>query len=523
MFSRNSYFKIPVDIIISPGQALLILMDKYKDHPELLSELKSLYLVGVEDQESATRIQQLFNDDALVNYRISFKPKIISEDPTRRFFETYLSYLTLYSSIKDIDEEKLNFTLNEIFSLLLPGQQNGVLKYFHEKKPAQANNPTLEFQDTMFKIDSHKSFSFFCDSDKIKLNLLNLLAYTSMFLSQNEEMDLPLNVFSEGYYGRKNRGRIEKPRREQTAVRSCGLGLMKSYMPLPQCDFLYNEEISTYYRIADRNTFIKNSKWAIDNFSKLVHPFSASISGTVLALIRVLAHFHQADQLQFNDADEFKTLYKCCISLLLFSSGGHSLHEFVAPINIAKIQDYFQLMDGFSDINLKSLFLDGNEMAFDLAINKTINYNKLILNKKFVNSDINNQVSMDSTFLVNKLEIIEKLSKIKVQFFQKMAKINFLSDVVNDIGNLICSANAKISQNDCNSDSIIEDIFAELQREMHEKIKSETQDIMKIFAIKNLSSHKLLSQEHEFISNFVNELSSYNHLDPETSNTSPNI
>ncbi len=492
MFTRCTYFKIPVKIDISPGQALLILIDKYDSNITLVNELKSLYLLGAEDEKSRARIKLLLRDKALVNYNISFEPIIISEDPTRRYFESYLSYFTLYSSINKLEKEDLEFTSKKMY-LMLPVKKQSKINNFLTKKPKDSQMK-IEFQDNSFKINSHPSFDIFSNPNKLKLNKLNLMAYMAVILIQNQK-GLPLRIYTKGYYPIENNSRIIKSNKDQKDLRSCGLGLMKSYMDLPKNDLLFNEDVSNYTRVTDRNSFKENSPWADYFFSKLVHPFSASISGTILAFIRFLAYLYDNEELRFDDAEKLKTLFKCYISLLLFSSGGHSLYEFIAPINIPEVQEHFRLFKGFADINLNSLFLQENTAEFDMALYQTIEYNKLILNKKWVNLDINILISGESQFLAKKIEIMDNLNSIKKKFINK-TNILFLVDTKREIISDIDSAIANISKNTCKNDYLIEEITTKLQTEIDNKISSNTKELMKIFEINDLSSHSKLDQEN---------------------------
>ncbi|MBA2656505.1 MAG: hypothetical protein H0U70_05905 [Tatlockia sp.] len=506
MFSRYSYFKTPIKVSISPGQALLILIQKYQSTIDLKNELKSLYLSGADSPITAKRIKQLFIDECLENYQISFDSIIISEDPTRRFFETNLSYFTLSSSLKNVDDYKLEKTLKYIFSRLTAQQKTVVNTNFQSKNINSNCSTTAEFHDAFLKIKHHKCFEIFSKNDKIKMISLNQFAYLSLYLAQNETLALPLNIFKKGYYKTKHRSRITKSEQEQKEVRSCGLGLMKSYMPLPRSNLVFDENISKHTRVADRNSFDPESKWARDNFSRLVHPFSASISGTILAFIRVLADLYDCQQLKYTQTRELKTLFKCYISLLLFNSGGHSLHEFVAPINLPEIQDYFKSIRGFSELNLKSMFLTGNEEVFDLALNEALVYNCLILNKKKVNATIAELSNIPRKFLPLKLEVLDNLYRIKELLEHKTLYIFILHDLSKEAVSLISSCIINLSEKSCSDPSIIAKIIQKLHFEMLKKINFEIKALMEIFVLTDLFSHKTLNREYNYFCEIINNL-----------------
>lgn len=89
--------------IISPGQALLILIDHYKNDPEKWQNLKNLYLVGIDSSDNEEKINNYLQDSLLSNYVISSTPKDINKDPVRRFFETHLAWETLQCAIDKIE------------------------------------------------------------------------------------------------------------------------------------------------------------------------------------------------------------------------------------------------------------------------------------------------------------------------------------------------------------------------------------------------------------------------------------
>ena len=71
---------------------------------------------------------------------------------------------------------------------------------------------------------------------------------------------------------------------------------------------------------------------------------------------------------------ELKVYLQCFISLLLYQSGGHTLHELLYPLTLPEIKENFLFINEFNKINMQSLFQTANEQAFDKALNDTILY-----------------------------------------------------------------------------------------------------------------------------------------------------
>lgn len=76
------------------------------------------------------------------------------------------------------------------------------------------------------------------------------------------------------------------------------------------------------------------------------------------------------------------------VSALLFNAGGHSLHEFVAPLGLTQVQEEFADIDGFNTLDLEELFLNSNKDAFDRALDKAIRYNEHMLKKSAVKEEL---------------------------------------------------------------------------------------------------------------------------------------
>src|SRR5438128_1292501 len=103
-------------IRLSPGQAILILIEKYRNklttllkNPEktvfineqiknlesYLEKLYLLYLSGIKSEEDSSEFRKAMADESLQKYIIVYDYEEIDNDPTRRYFETHLAAATL--------------------------------------------------------------------------------------------------------------------------------------------------------------------------------------------------------------------------------------------------------------------------------------------------------------------------------------------------------------------------------------------------------------------------------------------
>lgn len=117
---------------------------------------------------------------------------------------------------------------------------------------------------------------------------------------------------------------------------------MKSHMFLPYDDIACRKTVFPLIKPSDQASFIEDSVWTRDNFTRLVHHFSNSISGTMLSQLRVYLKFKSNGINTFTQSLEKLALYsQLSIAAMLYYSGGHSLHEFVAPLTLEATQFYF--------------------------------------------------------------------------------------------------------------------------------------------------------------------------------------
>ncbi|MCW8460344.1 hypothetical protein [Fluoribacter dumoffii] len=467
---------------ISVGQALLILLAKNRDNGDKYNQLKHLYLAGAKDEETRAAIDAYLQDPALEDYEISKAPKDINRDSSRRYFETHLAYETLSSELE-------NFTLEEMHQHLeaIKGTAYSSYASLYEEvlqgEYTPSDDTEHEYADYLNKLKEKEIFSQFNDEQRQKIVDVVSSAFVAMIIASQSQDLLPLDIYGEGIF--LDRGK--EPKRNQRKTTTSALGILQSADPVPLNDPARMAKTQDFLKPSEQSTYDPNAQWVQDNFSRLVHPFSNSISGTMLCQLRALAKIkelkklvdymeaqgkpasesaeqshpidethkqmerdlvlyimkpgygkvtsevlEQADELVkegkisketieavkrrvdeslLASKEKLGTFLKIYVSALLFNAGGHSLHEFVSPIGLAKVQEEFSDIEGFETLDLEELFLNTNQEAFDKALNKAIAYNEQILKKKAVNEEISSLKTATDERVIPGLINASQLSK----------------------------------------------------------------------------------------------------------------
>jgi len=393
---------------ISIGQALLIVMDYHKKNESKYEELKTLYLRGCFSKESHRRILRFLKEPILNHYHISSNAYITDADPSRRYFETHLALHTLKSQLSNIDLADIVQHFETIFQLLPSNGNKQVTFVFSAKLEQFQSNDYLpkEYSEILRKLSPNSSqeketdigqekekkidietetsseLPHFNEEEKEKLRWMMKASYASLALTNFCNDQMPIAIYNTGFFHDKHRGRISKPDALQNQVKSRHFGIMKSVMPVPPGDIATSDVNSPFLRCADSQHFVPNSEWAKMNFLKMVHPFSNSISGTLLSQLRVMKYLHSIDHFEFAGENKLKNYLRCLITFLLYHSGGHSLYEFTALFSLPSVRAAFRFIPEFEHFNEETLFRTGNEKAFDQALSETISYNKVLLAKK---------------------------------------------------------------------------------------------------------------------------------------------
>ena len=413
-------------ILISPGQALLLLMNDRQKSKKSYDDLKRLYLTGITDPASDRAMQQclreFINNQAYQNYRISFTYHCINEEPTRRYFETHLALHTVQKHIDNLSTQELsdcnawlrelatsrNERVYDVFTGITYNLKNvltNVIGNVFEKGPFKKNDETnflintywqlglkdllLEYHNALNQLENgtgpYQHFNL-NDEQKKRLALIFQNTFLAVLANQFAPSPLPLAIYGTGIFSAENRGKI--PRLGQSNVTSRSTGTMKSYMPAPYAnDSTLTEQESSQLRPADQARFFQ-SQWVCENFLSMVHPFSNSISGTLLCQIRAYRKARDERQAFLSDMNQIKNYFRNLIAIMLYHSGGHTLHEFTAVLMLPEVRDAFKDLYGFDQINEASLFLEGNENAFNLALQETIQYNDIILKRKMFQQEL---------------------------------------------------------------------------------------------------------------------------------------
>ncbi|GEM_PF-1957473 len=413
--------------IISPGQGLLILIDYYKNEPGKIESFKKVYLSGIQSEAAFVALQRLFEDKILAAYIISYDNTVINEDPTRRYFETHLAYETLKNGLSEMDivylashSETVSQMLPEHMLKLVDDVVKGSIK-------EEYGNINREYADYFANLKGGKIFENFPQIDRNKIELLVKSCFFSIVNMCNHTF--PLGIYETGIFSAKNRGNILIAGQENT--RNLHFGLMKGHMPLALNDLAQSTMEKRYLKPSDKSTFNVKAMWAEVTFKQLMHPYSNSISGTVLSLLRVFAKIRNNNEQEFKDTfPKMIQYFKLIISAMLFNSGGHSLMEFVAPFMLDRVKKEFSSTPEFESISLMSLFYENNQISFDKALHDTIHYNKMVLFRRKVLSQIKGESPIRG--LNNKPNLA--LQKLKFCF----DKVNFIKNTSDKLLNYEC-------------------------------------------------------------------------------------
>ena len=406
--NENAPFKKQV---ISPSQALLILIDRYKDDPEKEAELKKLYLVGVRVELDANRLTSKFSqnaedlatietylaDDYLSSYEISFDKKVINNDPTRRYFETHLAFETVKHQIDSVDKSLLQKQVNLLTASLYKDNaqsQDAIncARIFSGGIREDDSPAYKEYANYIEKIKSKELYGDLNDEQREKIILLVQSSLLGVANAQARGQELPLGIYNKGLYSDNWKGKVSVE--DQNTTTNPHMGLMKNYMPLPQDDIATSTNPAPATKPSDQAAFVNTgkAKWVEMNFAGLVHPFSNSISGTMLCQLRNLAeqkNGNKSDASGICDtAEDIERYTRVFIATMLYGSGGHTLNEYTYPLQLDEVRDEFDSVEGFADINLGMMFLDNNTEAFDAALGDAITYNAQHLQRQRLHQDI---------------------------------------------------------------------------------------------------------------------------------------
>lgn len=382
-------------IIISPAQAVLMLIDRNQNDPDLVRKLSEILLSGISTDEDREFLNQQLNNPLFHDYKVRFDYRTINEDPVKRYFETHLAYHTLRNKLGNLDVDLLrkqfeavkNITFKKIVERLLPHAIPLIYKEINAALHGRSKNNN-EYSAAFNAIQQGSMYADFSEEEKEKILMLIQSALLSTFSGKLNF--LPVDIYGTGLFTEEIRGR-RKHDDTQKEVGSRNIGLLKSYMPLPASDLAYVEDPSAYLRPADQFQLENpNTEWTSESFARLMHPFSSGISGTTLSNLRMLLYLKSKDQLEFEDLQSFSEYFKLFASAMLYNAGGHSYYEFISTLTQVPelLDEYENFMPGVEQISMNSLLLDDNANAFNLALQEAIDYNKQIIRLRSVNAII---------------------------------------------------------------------------------------------------------------------------------------
>ncbi len=409
--------------VISPSQALLILIDHYqaqrnkldanvdpeivKAADEKVAELKKLYVLGVRvgeadakykkfniNEDDLQKMQHYLADPRLSSYDVSKDKKVINNDPTRRYFETHLAYETVKNQIDSMNKDLLQTHVDKLAGALSPKAAD--VKDCEDVFSNTYQGTSLlhkEFANHIAKIKSKEIYSELNEEQREKVILVVKSAFLGVANALARGDELPINIYNKSRLYGDWRGK--EMLKDQGSAANAHMGLMKGFMPVAQADIATSMNSAPFLKPSDQATFKDDGeyyKWVEMNFSGLVHPFSNSISGTMLCQLRNLAEQKNGD---INNASgitdsafEIEKYSRVFIAAMLYGTGGHTLNEYSFPFQLEDVQNEFAGVDGFKNINLETLFLDNNDAALNNAINQAITYNAHFIQRQKINQDV---------------------------------------------------------------------------------------------------------------------------------------
>lgn len=403
--------------IISPGQGLLLLMDHYADDPVRYEQLKKYYLLGPRHILEHQRIVHALQDQILDAYTVEYSPHTITDDPTRRYFETHLAYWSLKYGLDQFDVRALMMHNRNLEGLIEDGDER--LDTVRSSYPEEF---ILFFQG----LADHSFMPDLTISQRDKLTHLVQSVILGLAVASIYNDSLPLDLYGEDFFEEKQRGRkyrVDKSgdsKKRLYRIDTQNWGLLKSVTPLARDDIAFSDKRISYLKPSDVSFFKENAAWVKYNFNRLVHPFSNSISGTMLVQLRVLAgikQFHLFDPLLLK-IDSLSSYFKLMTSAMILHSGGHSYFEFLTPITLDAVLDEFRDVPGFEQLNMESMLYTGNELAVEKAIVESRTYNQMTLRRGQLMSTIKTS-SVANTSTDRSEEIVTGLRQLSEEIDNK--------------------------------------------------------------------------------------------------------
>ncbi|WP_338634983.1 hypothetical protein [Spirobacillus cienkowskii] len=420
--------------IYSPFQFLLMVYCNEEYHKKLRHfNLEKILLTGI-PQDQIRRMVSILN---LTEKIIDFNEIDSLNDPVRRFFETKLAFRISKKILVDVYFiNKLKFFFEIAFLNLLnistsdPLCKNIFIKNKIHYIKEEGRNPRkllnlLYYAKEKYDLKAETMLHTLENYSSSEKNIIDkFLNYT--WLSLYYEYTIKgykkqiLDVYGKDCLSNAYRGKILKEDQFKKSMDekfyssySSKAGIMRSSDPAPYYDRVIHPRYSSNNRLAiidDRcpdmhipklSSQEKNHPYHISKLG--VHPFVNSLSGTILAILRVYIetlcetvlknsngaikphHFvYNNFKYEFaRDNQFFINFFKLATSLLLYLEGGHCLIEFYLILKIPEVQRQLSsVVPGFQNIRFEYLYKETNEKEFNLAIQESYKYMEVYLNRK---------------------------------------------------------------------------------------------------------------------------------------------
>lgn len=465
------------DVIISVGESLLMVINSCKKaslDPQIIHQLKTLYLDGVKsniDNEFITDIKELLADQK--QFKVSKEPGVINADPTRRYFETHLTYHLLNSNAERLDVDKLrafNVNLkhnlwktiahktesNVKLNLILNGTMHPSLDKYQ-----------LEYAELIKQLNSNNYHGLSATACK---NLAEI-AKTTIIATLNTQHDksMPADIYTDSIFtmGMDGRGRIIKKTHDKVLT---GLkGIMQSTCPLPPGDIsrdgdieqyeepLYQDVVDEYDRLvldknknikrspvtqltldqngleketpiyltrermvvsafqrsADQAKFMMESQWSQHLFGRLTQVYSNGISSTTLATLRnILMQKREGNPFHREYFEQFMVSFA---ALMIYNSGGHSLFEIFEVFKLPQLSEILE-ESGCNELVqrdelMQQWLIKDNSEQFDKALDETLIYMEQLISRRITNAQLKNWATNDGTLKIPMTDEVHDVRK----------------------------------------------------------------------------------------------------------------
>jgi hypothetical protein len=321
---------------ITPGQALLSLMQKLdydinrlqkiknlaangvidarkftrlhdlllRNQIEQLVKLKKLYITGASNPDKCIELCNVLLDHNLFKHKeLAIDEKSISDAPERRYFETHLVYRTLKNNLKNLDASELESYFNTVVALVKDGEGINIPEHGSKTIKEVINGeyvaPTfkqpinMQYSTYIKRLKNGSIFAEpnFSEAERTKILWLIKIVYMGI-VNGWAEKPMPIDIYNTNPFF-VDRGRVkfkDSIKRSSRTVRNQNYGLLKGHMlTLGVEDIAFSSEAFPHQKSADYFQFNDEAKYTQSCFEKLVHPYSSGISGVLLLQLRVFA------------------------------------------------------------------------------------------------------------------------------------------------------------------------------------------------------------------------------------------